>query len=151
MDTNILGDTANEGDELLVRGDTDSNVPCLLPTRRQKSPLQELGRVIETEHGIVILDIVQCQQLVQLFDLLVVLNIHQRPLELLGQGVRGCADLIQRDIIFNGTINLNNLVYRYKVKRACMLTKSASHFTNEAFGEAIPLEVPLKQSTTYCH
>lgn len=60
---------AYEADQLVRLLHAQTAVPVLLPVRRLQRPLKELRRVVESEHVIVILDVVVAQESVELFEL----------------------------------------------------------------------------------
>lgn len=72
----LHGDTRDERDKLASLLHSDANVPVSRVPRGSKSPGQELLRVPEAEHGIVVLDVVFCQKDVHLVHLEV-----RQPLE----------------------------------------------------------------------
>jgi hypothetical protein len=61
--------TGDEGYQLLVGRDANTNMPFPLPLRRHKSLLQELGSASEPECSLLIFDVISRQKLIHLFEL----------------------------------------------------------------------------------
>lgn len=62
-------DGRDEPDELLALHHTDTSVPVLDPSRWLQSPSEELRRVVEPEHVVVILDVVLVQEQIEFLQL----------------------------------------------------------------------------------
>ncbi|GMR42075.1 hypothetical protein PMAYCL1PPCAC_12270, partial [Pristionchus mayeri] len=135
--TNSLGHGRDEGEELLTRRRTHSTVPLLQPSRDEKSPEQEVLRVVESEHVVVVLDVVLIQQSVHLVQLSIVLNIDVTPFESFRKRVRFLAQLLNRDVFFNCLIRIHLLTEpgdRLCAPESIIPLSSQSHITYRTGG-----------------
>ena len=99
-------DAADEGDELLggAHPDAHTNVPIPEVTRGTESPAQELQRVVEPEHVLVVFHVVGREQVVHLRRHAVVGDIARRPLVSGRQRVRTLLHLRERDRQVDGAL-----------------------------------------------
>ncbi len=63
-------------------------MPFLAPAGGLEGPVEEGLRVVEAEHGLAVLDVVAVQELVDLFQLFLVAEVHRYPFEAFGHSRR---------------------------------------------------------------
>lgn len=78
--------------------DTDGEVPVPGVSRHVEGPTQELGRIVESKHGIAVFYVVIGEQIVHLFADLFVVQIAAAPFKAFRQRVRFISDLAERRI-----------------------------------------------------
>ena len=83
-DVELDGYAKDAGDEFARFGRADADVPCRAPAGRFQCPAQERGRIVEAEHGLVVLDVVKCQKLVDFLQLFISGQVKLAPFESLG-------------------------------------------------------------------
>jgi len=81
VDNHVHGDSTNEAKQLVFLASPDTEEPVLVIAWRSESPLQELDRVVKSEHIVIIFDVVLSQQVVHLLALLIVLDVDVVPRE----------------------------------------------------------------------
>mmetsp|Transcript_39845 Transcript_39845/g.105391 ORF Transcript_39845/g.105391 Transcript_39845/m.105391 type:complete len:381 (+) Transcript_39845:470-1612(+) len=95
VDLDAARDTRDEAHQLHVGLHAHTQVPVAEEARGLERPPEEFHGVVETEHAVVVLDVVLAEQRVDLLRLFVVVDVARAPLEGIGQGVRLIADLIR--------------------------------------------------------
>ena len=73
--------TGDEAEKLILLSTSNSEQPIFLVAWWSQGPLQELDRVVEPEHVVVVFNIVLSEKIIHFFALLVVFDVDVAPLE----------------------------------------------------------------------
>ena len=92
-DLDVARNTRNEGEDFLGFLLANTNVPVLVVAGRSEGPLQEGAGVVEAEHGVIILNVVFVQEMIDLVKFVGVGDIRGEPFEDGSDGVRFLGDI----------------------------------------------------------
>ena len=81
-------------------------MPFLTMSRDLESPFQEVDRVVEAEHRIVILDIVFGKEIVEFVELIRIVEIDIRPTETGWKREWFRTNLVEGNVFLDGTIHI---------------------------------------------
>jgi len=87
--------TRNETKKSLLLATSYTAEPFCRLARWKQRPLKEWYRVVKPEHGVIILNIIRSQQIIELLGLLLVIEIQVAPSVASGQRIGCQADLLE--------------------------------------------------------
>jgi len=99
-------DARNEAKEFVLLASSHSEQPISEVTRRSQSPLEEGDGVVESEHVVIILNVVLGEQVVHLPGFIVVGYIHICPVESIRDRQRVCLYLFHCPVYVYGEVQL---------------------------------------------
>mmetsp|Transcript_2237 Transcript_2237/g.5085 ORF Transcript_2237/g.5085 Transcript_2237/m.5085 type:complete len:331 (+) Transcript_2237:1148-2140(+) len=102
LHTNVGRDGRYKGDEFLARARSDSQQQVVGVSRGRQCPFEKFVRIVETEQGVVVFDIVVCQQHVEFIALRGVHNVQGAPFESGGHVVRIRTNLVSCFVRYDG-------------------------------------------------